>query len=340
MDRETVATDVHFEAGCAACHGGDETAADRASAHVGMNPRPSDDPDRCGECHEEIAGTYQNALHYTARGLREGVVGRFSEPEKAIFDERVFEKSCRTCHASCGGCHVKSPDIAGIPLGLIDGHRFVRKNAAKTCAYCHGGRVYPEFTGQYGVVKDVHFSSGMMCMDCHRVAELHGDGNRYATRRDREVKPDCRTCHPADRPQSDKVREAHVTHEGVLSCTACHALSTYKNCSGCHLGQGAKASTGFFLGKNPHNLQEVTTLRRVPTARNTFASAGIEMARYDALPNYWDAVPHVINKLTERTSNCFICHTVKMGFLTAGDLAEDASKANHRLIHAPRPIPR
>lgn len=304
-----------------------------------MVPRPSDDPDRCGECHPDIADTYRNALHYTARGLREGVIQRFSEAEGEVFDEKVFQKSCRTCHASCGGCHVKSPDIAGIPLGLIDGHRFVRKNEEKTCAYCHGGRVYPEFTGQYGVVKDVHFSKKMMCMDCHKTAELHGDGNRYLSRRNRQVKPDCRSCHPPDRKQSDKAGKAHAAHDGILSCTACHSLSTYKNCKGCHLGKGAEASTGFFLGKNPHRMSEITTLRRVPAARDTFASVGLTISRYDALPNYWDATPHVINKLTERTSNCYMCHMVKMGFLKAGDLDEAASTANRKLIHEPKPIP-
>ncbi len=339
MDRGVIDTDVHFENGCVACHGGNETAVDQPTAHKGMDPRPSDDPGRCGECHPDIAETYRDALHYTTQGLREGVVGRFSEAERKTFDKNVFEKSCRTCHASCGGCHVKSPDIAGIPLGLIDKHRFIRKDEAKTCAYCHGGRVYPEFTGQYGVVKDAHFRGKMMCMDCHRLEELHGDGHRYAGRRDRRTKPDCRSCHPPDRKQSQKAQKAHATHDGVLSCTACHSLSTYKNCSGCHLGKGAKATTGFFLGRNPHRPTEVTTLRRVPAARDTFASAGLEMSRYDTRPNYWDAVPHVINKLTERTNNCYMCHVVKMGFLKAADLDGEASKANRRLIYEPKPIP-
>ncbi len=207
-----------------------------------MVPRPSDEPARCGERHPGIADTYGKALHYSAQGLREGVIGRFSAVEAQVFDPKVFEQSCRSCH-------------------------------------------------------------------------------------------------PPDREQTDKAKEAHQTHDGILSCAACHSLSTYKNCKGCHLGKGAEASTGFFLGKNPHNMSEVTTLRRVPAARDTFAAVSLTMSHYDALPNYWDATPHVINKLTERTNNCYMCHMVKMGFLKASDGAPDIT-INAEAIPLPTPFRR
>ena len=62
------------------------------------------------------------------------------------------------------------------------------------------------------------------------------------------------------------------------------------------------------------------------------------MENYDALPNYWDAAPHVIRKGTERTNNCQMCHLVKMGFLTRDKLIENGSKANEQLLYLPKPI--
>jgi len=338
VDRAVLDLNTHFAEGCAFCHKGDENAREREAAHQGLVPRPSDDARICGQCHDDIADRYEKALHYTTAGLKNGVKGRFSKAETDRFDARVFEASCRRCHASCGDCHVKGPRLGKVCTGLLQGHRFVRKDEARTCGFCHGGRVYPEFTGQYGVVKDAHFEKGMMCLDCHSRKEMHGDGNRTASRKEVAERPRCETCHPAGQEKTEKAKKAHETHRKTLSCTACHALSTYKNCSNCHLGKGGQSKIGFYLGRSPRDPGIVTTLRLVPTVRNTFASAGIAMERYDALPNYWDTVPHVIRKVTERTTNCTMCHLVKMGFLTPSKLIEGGSEANEDLVYTPKPI--
>jgi hypothetical protein len=233
---------------------------------------------------------------------------------------------------------VKGPTVGSISIGLIKGHRFVRKDEAKTCAFCHGGRVYPEFTGEYGVIADIHREKGMTCLDCHKKVELHGDGNSYKSMREIETKPACITCHPLGSEKNKKAKLAHDKHKQRVSCTACHALSTYKNCYNCHLGKGGKSKSGFILGKNPRNRKEVTTLRAVPTVRDTFKEAGIKMANYDSWPNYWDTVPHNIRKTTERTNNCIMCHVLKVGFLSKGSLIKDGSKANEELLHTPQPI--
>jgi hypothetical protein len=338
VDRSVIDTDVHLAEGCAFCHKGDERARDRETAHHDMVRRPSDNLGICGRCHEGITASYEKSLHFTTAGLRNGVGGRFSKAEAAKFDSRVFEASCRQCHASCGDCHVKGPRLGAVCTGLIQGHRFVRKNEARTCGFCHGGRVYPEFTGQYGVVKDAHFEKGMMCMDCHSMEEMHGDGKQAASRREVAARPRCETCHPAGEEKAEKAREAHEKHQGKLSCTACHALSSYKNCSNCHLGKGGQSRIGFFLGRSPSNKNIVTTLRLVPTVRDTFANAGIAMENYDALPNYWDTVPHVMRRVTERTTNCAMCHLAKMGFLTRSNLIEGGARANEDLLVTPKPI--
>jgi len=184
VDKNILAKDPHFVQGCASCHKGDEKPLTREGAHKGLAPRPSDNLAVCGTCHGDIAKTYGKALHYTTAGQSHGVAPRFSTPEFKVFQEKVFEKSCRSCHASCGDCHVQRPVISGVNTGLIKGHAFVKRDEGKTCALCHGGRVYPEFTGEYGGTPDVHYQKGMICLDCHKKTDLHGDGSPYASRKE------------------------------------------------------------------------------------------------------------------------------------------------------------
>lgn len=338
VDRNVIDKDPHFSEGCASCHKGDETAREKTAAHKGMEKKPSDDMKVCASCHPEITKTYQTSLHYTAAGLRHGVMGRFSKEELRIYDGKVFGKSCRSCHSSCGDCHVKSPAIGGLSTGLIKGHQFVKKDEGKTCAMCHGGRVYPEFTGEYGGMPDVHYQKGMTCMDCHKKTEFHGDGNAYLSRQERKDKPSCIQCHKPGEEKTEKARSAHADHRGRLSCTSCHSSAPYRNCYDCHLGKGATSKPAFILGLNPRDKRTITTLRVIPTVRDTFQAVGIKMERFDALPNYWDTVPHNIKKRTERTRSCEVCHEEKRNFLTKETLIKDGSKANEGLIYTPKPI--
>lgn len=294
--------------------------------------RPSDDPAVCGTCHEGTAKTYKLSLHYSTAGMKAGVRPRFSEAEAKTYDDRVFEQSCRSCHASCGDCHVKSPVISGVNLGLQAGHAFVRKDESKTCALCHGGRVYPEFTGEYGGNPDVHYQKGMSCVDCHKGAEFHASSGAQADRRSVPDKPSCSACHPSGSEKTDKAKEAHADHGDKVSCSACHSSSSYRGCASCHLGEGATSSPQFVLGDNPRKPGQVTTLRLVPTVRDTFKKAGIAQASYDALPNLWDTVPHNTRKRTDRTRDCGTCHAESANFLTEESLPKGGSEANKRLI--------
>ena len=303
-----------------------------------MIKRPSDDLSMCSECHEGVTDTYGKSIHYTTIGQREGVKARFSEAELKIFDEKVFEQSCRSCHATCGDCHVKSPPVSGISLGLIEGHKFVTKKEGKTCAFCHGGRVYPEYTGEYGDTTDVHYQEGMMCLDCHKQPEFHGDGQRYMTKQEVKQRPKCTDCHETIESEKLSVRVAHDVHRGKVSCYGCHTDGQYRDCYSCHMATGATSKPAFALGINPRNPEQVTTLRLVPTVRDTFAKAGIEQEHFDRLPNYWNTPAHKIKKRTDRTRSCDSCHTQKTGFLTEKDLLEDGSRLNRGLIYTPKPI--
>lgn len=228
---------------------------------------------------------------------------------------------------------MKSPVIGGVNLGLIKGHKFIRKDETKTCALCHGGRVYPEFTGEYGGNADIHYQRGMMCMDCHEIREIHGDGKPQIARKLLEYKNTCTKCHKIGIEKTEKAKNAHSIHaEEKVSCYGCHSAGEYRNCYDCHLGKGATSRPGFILGRNPTKKSQLTTLRVIPTIRETFKSVGIKMENFDALPNFWVTSPHNIKKRTDRTRNCDTCHVEKKNFLKKEDLFKNGSKANEDLI--------
>lgn len=109
VDKSLVGKDIHFEESCSSCHKGDEKGATRKIAHRGLVAKPSENLETCEKCHEDITKLFRTSLHYTTEGQRHGVADRFSQNELKVFNEKVFEKSCRSCHASCGDCHVKAP---------------------------------------------------------------------------------------------------------------------------------------------------------------------------------------------------------------------------------------
>jgi len=339
VDKALIGKDIHFEESCSSCHKGNEKGPTRAAAHKGLVARPSKSMEACEKCHDNITGPFKTALHYTSEGQRHGVAGRFSKGELKVFNEKVFEQSCRSCHASCGDCHVKAPVIGGVNTGLLKGHRFVKRDEGKTCALCHGGRVYPEFTGEYGGAADIHYQKGMICVDCHKKGELHGDSAApYMLRKEVKERPRCTNCHKAGEEKTELAQTSHKSHDGKVSCYGCHSGGPYRNCYDCHLGTGATSKPGFILGLNPRDKKTVTTLRVIPTVRDTFKSAGIAMEQFDKLPNYWDSAPHNIRKRTERTRSCELCHNEKKNFLTKDALLKNGSKENEGLAYTPKPI--
>jgi hypothetical protein len=332
VDKSLLESDPHLKNDCIVCHKGDQTASDRSVAHAGVTRRPSDNPETCGTCHEETAKTYKLSLHYSTAGMKSGVRPRFSDAEASMYDAKVFEQSCRSCHASCGDCHVKSPIISGVDLGLIAGHKFVKKDESKTCALCHNGRVYPEFTGEYGGNADVHYQKGMSCTDCHSGSEVHASAGGQSDRRAISDKPACAKCHVPGTEKTEKAQTAHADHGDLVSCSACHSSAEYRGCASCHLGEGSTSSPMFMLGDNPRNPGQLTTLRLVPTVRDTFKKAGIAQENFDSTPNLWDTVPHNTRKRTERTRDCSVCHSDKKHVLTEEMLPKDGSEANRKLV--------
>jgi hypothetical protein len=336
IDKSALDKDMHLANNCSFCHKGDDTSTDQEKAHKGVIKKPSADLKICGSCHNDIQETYQNTPHYNGQEMFNKIARRFSKEEQKVFADKVFGQACKSCHASCGDCHVSSPSQDGISTGFINGHRFVKKDEGKTCAVCHGGRVYPEYTGKPGKKPDVHFQKGMACIDCHKKGHLHGDVQTNG--KTVNNKPQCADCHKLGKETKAVARLAHTKHEGKVSCYGCHSQGEYNNCYGCHIGKDSTSKPGFILGINPRDKKTLTTLRAIPVTRETFLGFGIKMENFDGEPDYRAASVHNIQKSTERTRSCDACHLKKRNFLSKESLIHNGSKANEGLIFRMHPL--
>jgi hypothetical protein len=95
-------------------------------------------------------------------------------------------------------------------------HVITKQIPIQTCATCHAGgnRIGLTFTGRmeaparYDVypqdlehghtytnqVADIHYEKGMVCIDCHTINEIHGDGNLYV-KKNYQLEIRCQVCH-------------------------------------------------------------------------------------------------------------------------------------------------
>jgi predicted CXXCH cytochrome family protein len=96
--------------GCEKCHGGDSTTSDKAKAHTGLlrasDPKsllhPTNVAQTCATCHQGIASTYTQSVHY--QRLKSAGLG----------------PSCTTCHEHMGSTVMTVP-----------------AEASALCAQCH-----------------------------------------------------------------------------------------------------------------------------------------------------------------------------------------------------------
>src|SRR5437899_3271153 len=164
---------------CTRCHRGDATAQAAGKAHTGTWANPSDlrvVEQRCGAaCHMPYAedGRYQGGDVAVSRAKQ----GR---PMRHVLTRQVPITQCATCHN--GGSRA-AMNFRGMMEAPPEGKQ--------TFVYDQDllhGHAYSEQT------PDVHFTKGMVCIDCHTEREVHGDGQIYA-KRHYEVEIRCETCH-------------------------------------------------------------------------------------------------------------------------------------------------
>lgn len=317
--------------GCTSCHGGN-AALDSMAAHEGVVSAPSEDAEAaCGMCHSDVTENYAKSIHYTLKGMENGLKALTANHPRS---EEAFGKYCYSCHATCGTCHVAKPASAN--GGLIDGHKFFSKPKQDvTCGGCHGGRVANEANGRIeGFPGDVHTERGMTCTSCHKARGLHGDGSEPANRSEAPSKPACLKCHPKAAPGKGNTA-AHNAHEkGTLDCYVCHA-TVNKSCYNCHVGEGAQSKIDFKIGMNtrsdwPYKYSVVRHMPQVETMMDSF-EPGI-MQGYDSVPNWKTTMVHNIQRITPRNKTCKSCHNNSKIFLTEDRLDPSDSAASKDVV--------
>jgi len=146
----------------------------------------------------------------------------WTEGKKRAGDYRA--SGCSACHvlyADDGLSHSGDQAIPKDEPGHPIRHEITTKIPAQQCVHCHnrGGRTGVSFLGMmesdgYGtpftadgtkqpklhgknynyLQKDIHSESGMACIDCHTLNDVHGDGNIYS-KREQGVEIECNDCH-------------------------------------------------------------------------------------------------------------------------------------------------
>ena len=108
---------------------------------------------------------------------------------------------------------------------------------AERCYFCHSDiNVTKHGTQQWQADHDVHMTSGMTCVDCHREGLEHNTIRGYEGEENSNVlaaRTTCQGCHIGDekgRPQGGRLGAPVPKHLGIpavhferLSCTACHS---------------------------------------------------------------------------------------------------------------------
>ncbi|MCP4694447.1 MAG: hypothetical protein GY859_40835 [Desulfobacterales bacterium] len=339
------------------CHGGDPDDDNWQTAHKGVikDPTRSNPDSACGECHPDIVATAPKSLHYTLAPFGHAIRTRAGDAGPKTMEklEKARQTHCGKCHASCGQCHVSRPEY--VNGGFLAKHTFKKTPPMETtCASCHGGRVFGEYTGvDEDFEPDIHYEEQeMTCMACHKSAEMHANADGVKTRRDLKQRPRCIDCHEEATNAESKI-ESHRVHGGKLACQVCHAQPV-KQCFQCHVGldkkglpyyKCSKTKRDFKIGLNPAPTEKSpfthVVLRHPPVAPTTFdfyVKNGLRA--FDSLPTWKPAAPHNIRRRTSQNQSCNNCHGNAELFLQKRDVAPRERAANRAVITPPARTPK
>ena len=327
----------HGQVACEDCHGGNPQDSDWQTAHEGLIADPTfPDPEKaCGACHPDITAEAPQSLHYTIAPIGQAITRRMGEADATVQAamDTARQRHCSQCHASCGQCHVSRPDY--VNGGFLARHEFQKTPPMETtCASCHGGRIFGEYTGlNKGYEADTHFADQeMACRDCHGAEQMHASAEGVATRQASAKRPSCEKCHP-DSAAEDAQVPSHRIHNGKVACQVCHAQPV-KQCYGCHVGTDdkgiayfkcKKTELGLKIGRNPQPTPErpyrYSVKHHPPIVPETFDhySPGALKA-FDQRPTWKDAAPHTIRRITDQNRTCNNCHGKRELFLGTADL--------------------
>ena len=193
VPEDTLNTSAHRFIDCTTCHTSDP--------HVSGTPLTKQSlAERCGGCHE-----YQGRLH------KESVHG----VQLAL--GYVDVATCVDCHSPVGITH-------SVIRVLEYSAPAYRKNAAETCAKCHGDE---ELMGRYGILEKVYESY---------MRSFHGKAIQLGTYEISQLdKATCTNCHG-----THDIQKVHDPDSPVAG-----AENLDRPCEQCHEGAGVEFAEGF-----------------------------------------------------------------------------------------------
>ena len=278
-----------------------------------------------------------------------------ANPDKSVCKkvDAARDGHCKSCHSSCGQCHISRPEPA--EGGLLEGHLFQKRPPMDAvCTVCHSSRIGNEFLGKNkGILPDIHKEKYFKCNKCHKSDEMHGDGKDYANRYEVENGPKCIDCHNTIYDAKSENVKNHWIHKDQVSCRVCHS-QPYLNCSTCHLGD-SKAGPGFNTAQSSSILFKIglnslrskerperfVTVRHIPVDQDSFKFYVKDgLTNFDRLPNWKLTTPHNIRRQTPQNKTCNACHGNKDLFLLKKDVKREYLKANKNVIVPPDLIPK
>ncbi len=115
-----------------------------------------------------------------------------------------------------------------------------RRIPIERCYFCHSTKIAGDpKAGRWEAEEDVHLTSGMLCVDCHRNGLDHNmvrgfEGEPQASQKPAAASLSCQGCHLPDDshqvPQAGRLGAPTPKHAGIptlhfkkMTCTACHA---------------------------------------------------------------------------------------------------------------------
>ena len=146
--------------------------------------------------------------------------------------------------------------------------------------------------------EDVHFASGMVCVDCHSAKEMHGDGiPYYSMKQEGAMDTRCENCHD---PDSSTV--SHSAHKGKLDCNACH-IRHVTSCANCHIDT--------FVETGDKKSIPVSGWMFLMNYRGKVTSANMQTFVAKKNKTFLIFAPHMSHSVMKEGRKCKGCHGTK-----------------------------
>ncbi len=231
---------------CADCHGDHDVLPSSVKL---SRTHPSNVPDTCARCHEDINLTrkYQILIDHPIEVYRNSVHGLATESGVDV------AATCNDCHSTGGSAHrILSP---GDPASTIN-----HFNIPKTCGKCHSG-VEKEFSeGIHGQLVTRGETDSPVCTNCHGEHGIISPSDpRSPVSSVRLAEATCSPCH-----ESITLTEKYGMRTGRLTSfiDSYHGLKTkagdthVANCASCHGVHKILPSSDPASSVYPDNLQK------------------------------------------------------------------------------------